>query len=353
MTFPRQANNKNADFSNFKWNRWPSRTHAQYVVSGQQYLQLETSASQKQHELEHGNRYTELLRLPYFDVVRHSCVDGMHNLLLGSAKRFLEAAVDTKVMSKNMFSEMQVIQDVMHFPHGVGRVINKIGAKLSKFTAIEWRNWTLMTSLVLMHCLKVDANICQLWAKFVGACRRLCVRVIDTQAIREGHDLLSEYCNGFRERFGSEWCTFNMHLHLHLRDTLLDYGPIYGTWCFAFERQNHVLGTIQTNNRSPEPQIMRKMEQHHKLNERFRWASVVADGASISVTDGSLELLQLLRSNVIKGCEPLAMFSTTASEYKDLSRVYMYTESADYRTGVLAALEKHYQQVAHVACSCV
>ena len=32
---------------------------------------------------EHGSRWSELARLPYFDMVRQMCIDPMHNLLLG------------------------------------------------------------------------------------------------------------------------------------------------------------------------------------------------------------------------------------------------------------------------------
>ena len=48
-------------------------------------------------------------------------------------------------------------------------------------------------------------------------------------------------------------------MHLHLKDSLSDYGPVYAFWCFAFERFNGVLGSYQTNNRQIEPQIMCKL----------------------------------------------------------------------------------------------
>ena len=40
----------------------------------------------------------------------------------------------------------------------------------------------------------------------------------------------------------------NMHLHLHLAECIVDYGPVYAFWCFAFERMNGVLGSYHTNN---------------------------------------------------------------------------------------------------------
>ena len=57
-----------------------------------------------------------------------------------------------------------------------------------------------------------------------------------------------------------------MHLHLHLKQVFLDYGPPHGTWCFALERFNGILGSYHTNNRCIESQIMRKFCQDQALH---------------------------------------------------------------------------------------
>ncbi|OAD68441.1 hypothetical protein PHYBLDRAFT_173437 [Phycomyces blakesleeanus NRRL 1555(-)] len=38
-----------------------------------------------------------------------------------------------------------------------------------------------------------------------------------------------------------------MHLHLHIQETILDFGPVYSYWLFAFERYNGLLKNISTN----------------------------------------------------------------------------------------------------------
>ena len=49
------------------------------------------------------------------------------------------------------------------------------------------------------------------------------------------------------EVYGNENLIPNMHMHLHLKDCCLDYGLVYGFWCFAYECYNSILGTYQTN----------------------------------------------------------------------------------------------------------
>ena len=57
-----------------------------------------------------------------------------------------------------------------------------------------------------------------------------------------------------------------MHLHCHLKECVLDYGPLHAFWCFSFKRFNGILEAIQVNGRSVEVQLMRKL-----LAGRFVW----------------------------------------------------------------------------------
>lgn len=55
------------------------------------------------------------------------------------------------------------------------------------------------------------------------------------------------FCKKFSEVNGPEACIPNMHMHLHIKDCLCDYGPIYAFWCYAFECYNGMLGGFPTN----------------------------------------------------------------------------------------------------------
>ena len=57
-----------------------------------------------------------------------------------------------------------------------------------------------------------------------------------------------------------------MHLHLHLKNCLVDYGPLHAFWCYPFERYNGVLGSMHTNRISIEPQLMKKFCQAQEYN---------------------------------------------------------------------------------------
>ena len=75
---------------------------------------------------------------------------------------------------------------------------------------------------------------------FVSACHNVCKRSISINEINASHDIQ------------------NMHLHLHLKNCLLDYGPVYAFWCFSYERFNGILGAYHVNNHVITIQLMRK-----------------------------------------------------------------------------------------------
>ena len=56
-----------------------------------------------------------------------------------------------------------------------------------------------------------------------------------------------------------------MHLHLHLKECVENYGSIHGFWVFSFERYNGILGSYHKNSKSVEIQIMRKFMTSGRL----------------------------------------------------------------------------------------
>ena len=49
-----------------------------------------------------------------------------------------------------------------------------------------------------------------------------------------------------------------MHLHCHLKDIILDYGPVQEFWLFSFERYNGIFGNQATNNRAIEETVLQR-----------------------------------------------------------------------------------------------
>ena len=95
----------------------------------------------KRQEIEHnyGVRFTELLRLPYFDSIRFAIVDPMHNVLLGSAKHVMMLWKENKIVTEAHFANIQAIVDKFVTPVDIGRIPYKIASGFSAFTADQWK----------------------------------------------------------------------------------------------------------------------------------------------------------------------------------------------------------------------
>ena len=134
--------------SGFDRSTWPKRDLKDHKEQGLNCKHASTLVEQHKIEREFGVRYTELLRLPYFDTIRFNVIDPMHNILLGSAKHTIFIWKAMGVLTESSSNHIQKIVDQFITPRDVGRIPYKIASGFSSFTADKWKNWTLIFSLV-------------------------------------------------------------------------------------------------------------------------------------------------------------------------------------------------------------
>jgi hypothetical protein len=189
-------------------------------------------------------RWTELLRLPYFNPIRHCVIDPMHNLFLGIAHWIVKRLwIDGGKISKEQLEIMQIRANNIKMPADLGRVPNKIatGEGFSGFTADQWKTFILVYATPLMWDL-LSRSDREILANFVRACTLLIYRIIDNNMLNEAHDRLLKVGQLIEEHYGQQLITSNIHLSLHITECCRDYGPLYAFWCYSFERMNGILG---------------------------------------------------------------------------------------------------------------
>ena len=205
-------------------------------------------------------RYSVLMELPYFDPCSFVAVDTMHNLYLGTGKHVFTTWVETGTLTSQDLLIIEKRIKSFFIPVDVGRLPSNMKSSYKGFTANQWKNWITIYSLVILKDLLSPEHL-QCWQFFVRSCIILCSYCIHSSDFNAPSAILPPISN----LYGNSRCTFNMHLHLHLKQTYLDFGPPHATWCYVFERFNGVLGSYFTNNKTIEPQIMRKFTQHQMI----------------------------------------------------------------------------------------
>ena len=182
----------------------------------------------------------------------------MHNKYLGTAKHMVSIWKDFGILGNSEFELIQSKIDCMIVPfgHGIGRIPYNFFSKCSELTADQWRNWTNVYSLFALHGLLPDIHY-NCWTKFVQASLILSKSSITADDISEADSKLLDFCRCFENLYGKMACTPNMHLHAHLKECILDYGPISAFWVFPFERYYGVMGSFIKKWMTPEMQMMK------------------------------------------------------------------------------------------------
>ena len=95
------------DYSGYEKTTWKMRTHDSHLQQVSMFRNAKTASDQQKCEKKFGVRYSDLLRLPYFNIVEYHVVDPMHNLLLGTANYLMTIWKDEEVLTKAQFDYLQ------------------------------------------------------------------------------------------------------------------------------------------------------------------------------------------------------------------------------------------------------
>lgn len=208
------------------------------------WRRCKSNAERARFVKKNGVRWSELLRLPYFDPIRFVTVDPMHCLFLGIAKWIVKRIwVDENILTQNALQSIQKKMNEFQVPADLGRIPGKIhcGEGFSNFTADQWRNFFLIYATVVLWEYLPDKDR-KILTYFVRVCTILVRRIVEVNDMEEAHEKLIEIIKLIEEHYGEGKITPNLHLSLHLCECAYDYGPLYAFWCFSFERMNGILG---------------------------------------------------------------------------------------------------------------
>ena len=176
------------DYSGYARESWPPRNVQMHRESCRELLKETTKTGMRKAESTRGVRYSALLALPYFNPVRFTVVDVMHNLFLGTGKYVFKLWLATEILTKDSLKEIERRIRTFSVPGSVGRLPINITSNHGGYTASQWQSWiTLYSPVVLKGLLPTEHFQC--WLLFVRACSILSERVV-----KKVTSLLLIYC---------------------------------------------------------------------------------------------------------------------------------------------------------------
>lgn len=255
--FPSSFKEK-ADYSGFDRENWPPRNNISHRRHAEKVRTAPTKSKHEELAKKYGLYYSSLLKLDYFDVIRFSAIDPMHNLFLGTAKHMFKIWMAKGLLTQQNLKVLEEKIKLLDVATGYGRLPHKISSNYGSYTASQWKNWTLVYSMYALNGIIPDDHL-RCWQTFVLACKYVVNPIISTVDIVKADLLFLKFGKDVQRLYGNDVITPNMHLHCHLKECVMDLGPAHVFWCFSFERFNGILGATQLNGISIEVQLMRKL----------------------------------------------------------------------------------------------
>ncbi|KAJ3525424.1 hypothetical protein NMY22_g10588 [Coprinellus aureogranulatus] len=141
---------------------FPARNDLQHRYLGEAYAGKTSQNARDAHVKEFATRWSELARLPYFDIVRCIVIDPMHNLLLGLVKtHFYHIWVQEKILRPT--KELRLLHQVLKeftMPTYLGRIPALVGIPAGgSLTADQW---------MLMATVVGPIAVPRIWDEFMG-----------------------------------------------------------------------------------------------------------------------------------------------------------------------------------------
>ena len=133
------------------------RTHEEVVDQGREFQRAPTKAAAAQIAKTNGVRYSELLRLPYFDIVRMSTTDPMHTFLLGLVKK--ETELNLNLLSVSQKREFIRRVKSVRIPYDVGRLPTNVfdqSEGVTDITADQWKTYIVCYARPCLYKLLPD-----------------------------------------------------------------------------------------------------------------------------------------------------------------------------------------------------
>lgn len=187
--------------------------------------------------------------------------DYMHAILLGVIKQHTQMLLSSfgKEYYVGTPNQLEVInRKLLTFKHPtcITRSPRNINER-DMWKASEWRSWLLFYSLICLREI-LPRKYVEYLALLVAAIRIVLSEKIKFDELQTAGSLIVRYVVLYQEYFGKEAMTYNIHLLLHMKRSVLNLGPLRYHNTFIFKNENHFILQMQKSPNHIAVQIARR-----------------------------------------------------------------------------------------------
>lgn len=247
----------------------PQRTDGKVRKAMNMYKKAASKASAQTISQKEGVKYSELTRLPYFNMVQNFLIDPMHNILMGLVSDIGEVLISNSdgLMTDKERETLANRLSALRIPYDVGRLPKTMLEKMSArgLKAQQWKNFIVTYARVclwnivpnqLYHTVKCLAELVELILK----------DPITRQEVDAISSLLHKHHGLYAKFFGKFEVSVNYHMALHIPELIQNWGHPTSWWCFPYERHIGLLGDVNTSGKTVEEEIFRNCVMQHLID---------------------------------------------------------------------------------------
>ena len=186
-----------------------------------------------------------LMKLQHHDIIAGTSIDYMHCTLLGVMKALLSLWFGTEHSRESYYIGKYVslvdkrLKEIKP-PSIISRKPRAISEHFKYYKASELRSFLLYYSLPVLFGILPP----EYWNHF--SLLSMSIYILLQPSISNVHlqfcqRSLMKFCHDFQNLYGYRYMSANVHLLLHLPDTVKELGPLWAYSCFHFEGLNGIL----------------------------------------------------------------------------------------------------------------
>ena len=123
-----------------------------------QIVSAKNVQDQQKLESKIGTSFSVIASLSYYDTIRMTVVDPIHNFLLGTAKHILKIWKNLGYLNQDKLDLMQEKTDQFVVPHDIGKIQRKISSCFDGFDVDEYKNWVMLFSIYALDDVITKRN---------------------------------------------------------------------------------------------------------------------------------------------------------------------------------------------------
>lgn len=209
---------------------------------------------------------SHLINLVNFDIIKGVVPDSLH-CCTGVAKQFATKWFGNKkkagLFSKSFVPEIDTCLKNLKVPNQIVRLTRSFSEK-EFWKAREWENWILYFSLPSLQNI-LPPRLLIHWSLFVSAMYLLLKDNIQFSDIDIADKLLRQFVGETEILYSKVSMTFNVHLLLHLTESVYDWGPLWAHNTYAFESQNGKLLKVIHAAKGVHHQVCRRISLQYSM----------------------------------------------------------------------------------------